>query len=229
LSRTPGTLAGPPGAADRRILRHGLRVLLEQTKEDTVNEKDVFILADEALKNVVDQIRDDQWHSLVPDDMSPRRPGVTLRQIINYHAYDDAWVPDVLAGKTMDDVGSTWDGDLLGDHPKLNFASIVETAVMTVRGFDDLDRTVHLSYGDYPAREYLRHITSFRGLRVYDIAKFIGADTTMPGDLVLGLWDEIAPDAEQWRQMGVFGPAVDVPETAPLQDRLLGLTGRRPR
>jgi len=194
-----------------------------------VNEKDVFILADEALNAVVGQIRDDQWDSPVPDDMAPRQPGMTLRQIVNYHAYDDAWVPDVLEGKTIDDVDTRWDGDLLGDHPKLNFASIVETAVMTVRGFDDVDRSVHLSYGDFPAREYLKHITSFRGLRVYDIARFIGADTTMPDDLVLGLWDEIAPEAEQWRQMGVFGPAVEVPETAPLQDRLLGLTGRRPR
>jgi len=194
-----------------------------------VNEKDVFILADEALNAVVGQIRDDQWDSPVPDDMAPRQPGMTLRQIVNYHAYDDAWVPDVLEGKTIDDVDTRWDGDLLGDHPKLNFASIVETAVMTVRGFDDVDRSVHLSYGDFPAREYLKHITSFRGLRVYDIARFIGADTTMPGDLVQGLWGEIALEAEQWRQMGVFGPAVEVPETAPLQDRLLGLTGRRPR
>ncbi|HZL04461.1 MAG TPA: hypothetical protein VFE45_03410 [Coriobacteriia bacterium] len=194
-----------------------------------MNEKDVFILADEALKNVVGQIRDDQWDTRVPDDMAPRQPGVTLRRIINYHAYDDAWVPDVLAGRTIAEVGTKWDGDLLGDHPKLNFAGIVETAVMSVRDFDDLDRTVHLSYGEYPAREYLKHITYFRGLRVYDIAKFIDADTTMPDDLVQGLWDEIAPAAEQWRQMGVFGPAVEVAESAPLQDRLLGLTGRRPR
>jgi hypothetical protein len=202
--------------------------VLQQTKEDIVNEKDVFILADEALKNVVDQIRDEQWERRVPDDMSARQPGLTLRQIINYHAYDDAWVPDVLAGKTIEEVGDKYDGDLLGDHPKLNFAAIVETAVLTVRTFDDLDMTVHLSYGDYPACEYLKHITSFRGLRVFDISRFIGADTTMPGDLVQGLWDEIAPDAELWRQMGVFGPAVQVPETASLQDRLLGLTGRRP-
>jgi len=194
-----------------------------------VNEKDVFILADEALKDVVDQIRDDQWDKRVPDDMSPRQPGADLRRIINYHAYDDAWVPDVLAGKTIEEVGTQWDGDLLGDHPKLNFASIVETAVMTVRGYDDLDKVVHLSYGDFPAREYLKHITYFRGLRAHDIAKFIGADVTLPDDLVQGLWDEISPQAEQWRQMGVFGPAVEVPETAPLQDRLLGLTGRRPR
>ena len=193
-----------------------------------MNEIDVFILADEALRSVVDQIRDDQWEQRVPDDMT-RKPGTTLRQTINYHAYDDAWVPDVLAGRTIAEVGDKYDGDLLGDHPKLTFASIVETAVLTVRAFDDLDRIVHLSYGDYPAREYLKHITSFRGLRAYDIARFIGADTTLPDDLVRGLWDEIAPDAEQWRQMGVFGPAITVPETAPLQDRLLGLTGRRPR
>ncbi|MFA4966133.1 MAG: hypothetical protein WC709_10950, partial [Thermoleophilia bacterium] len=191
-----------------------------------MNEKDVFILADEALKHVVDQIRDEQWDNVVPDELTPRQPGSTLRRVIDYHAYDDAWVPDVLAGRTKEEVGDKYEADLLGDHPKLNFASIAESAVLAVRAFDDLDRTVHLSYGDYPAREYLKHISCFRGLRVCDIARFIGADTVMPAELVRGLWDEIAPEAEQWRQMGVFGPAVEVPEDAPLQDRLLGLTGR---
>jgi uncharacterized protein (TIGR03086 family) len=192
-----------------------------------VTEQEVFILADQALKAVVDQIRDDQWDLQVPDDMT-RRPGTTLRQTINYHAYDDAWVPDVLAGRTIEEVGDEHDGDLLGDHPKLNFASIVETAVLAVRSFEDPDRTVHLSYGDWPAREYLKHITSFRGLRAYDIAKFIGVDPTLPVDLVQGLWEVLSPQAEEWRKMGVFGPAVAVPDDAPLQDRLLGLTGRQP-
>ena len=136
-----------------------------------MDERDVFILADEALKGVVDQIRDDQWGLIVPPEIAPRRPGSTLRTIINYHAYDDAWVPDVLAGRTIEEVGAKWDGDLLGDHPKLNFASIVETAVIAVRDFDDLERIVHLTYGDYPAREYLKHVTSFRGLRSWDLAR----------------------------------------------------------
>lgn len=192
-----------------------------------MTEQDVFILADQALKAVVEQIRDDQWDLVVPDDMT-RKPGITLRELIDYHAYDDAWVPDVLAGRTIEEVGDKYAGDLLGDHPKLNFASIVETAVLAVRAFDDPDRTVHLSYGDWPAREYLKHITSFRGLRTHDIAKLIGADTTLPPDLVQGLWDEIAPSAEEWRKLGVYGPAVAVAEDAPLQDRLLGLTGRQP-
>jgi len=193
-----------------------------------VDERDVFILADEALKGVVDQIREDQWDLAVPTEMTPRLPGSSLRKVIAYHAYDDAWVPDVLAGRTVEEVGAEWDGDLLGDHPKLNFASIVETAVLAVRGFDDLDRIVHLSCGDYPAREYLKHITSFRGLRVYDLSLFIGAGATMPAALVQGLWDELSPRAEEWRELGVYGPRVVVPDDAPLQDRLLGLTGRQP-
>ena len=72
-------------------------------------------------------------------------------------------------------------------------------------------------------------ITYFRGSRVYDIARFIGADTTMPADLVQGLWDVLSPQAEEWRKLGVFGPAVKVPDDAPLQNRLLALMGRDPQ
>ena len=57
----------------------------------------------------------------------------------------------------------------------------------------------------------------------------IGADTTLPDDLVQGLWEEISPHAEEWRAIGVFPAAVEVPDDAPLQERLLGFTGREPR
>ena len=191
--------------------------------------QDVFILADQALLGVVEQIGDDQWDAVVPTEMTPRQPGSTLRQVINYHAQDDAWVPDVLNGKTIAEVGDAHDGDLLGDAPKAAFARTAAAAIAAVRAFTDLDKTLHLSYGDYPAGEYLTHITYFRGGRVYDIARFIGADAIMPADLVQGLWDEPAPHAEEWRAIGVFGPAVENPDDAPLQDRLLALTGRDPR
>ena len=92
----------------------------------------------------------------------------------------------------------------------------------------DLESTVHCSFGDYTTREYLWQINSFRGLRAHDIAVVIGVDPTLPGELVQGLWDEIGPHAEEWRTIGVFPAAVPVSADAPLQDRLLGLTGRTP-
>lgn len=190
-----------------------------------MTEPEVFILAEQALQNVIDQIRDDQWEKITGPELSERRPEATLRELINYHAYDDAWVPDVLAGKTAEEVGDKYGGDLLGSDPKGNYAGITAAAQEVARNFTDLDKTVHLSYGDFPAREYLKHITSFRGFRAWSIARFIGASDKLPDELVQGLWDEIVPNVEDWRAMGVYGPAVTVADDADLQTKLLAITG----
>ena len=51
----------------------------------------------------------------------------------------------------------------------------------------------------------------------------------MPDELVQGVWEQLMPNIEQWRAIGVFGPAVEVSPEASLQDKLLGLSGRQPR
>lgn len=192
-----------------------------------------FVLADQALDAVVQQIRDDQWDMTMPDTFARAdKPGepVTLRQIIRYHAYDEAWMPDMLAGRRMDEVGRTaFDGDLLGEDPRASFADLVAKGIAAAEGVTDLDRVVHWSYGDFPLRDGLWHVISFRGLRAIDLARVIGVDDSLDPDLVRAMWDEFEPHAEQWRAMGVFGPKVDVAQDAPLQERLLGLTGRAPR
>jgi uncharacterized protein (TIGR03086 family) len=149
--------------------------------------------------------------------------------VIAYHAYDDAWVPDMLAGQTMDEAGKDkFDGDLLGDDPVGRFSAIVDAACAAARDVPDLDAVAHLSFGDYPVREYFWQITSFRALRAHDIAKALGQEVDLEPELVQGVWDEVSPHAEEWRTIGVFPAAVPVPEGAPLLDRLLGLTGRQP-
>ncbi|GAC1615197.1 MAG: hypothetical protein NVS9B1_24960 [Candidatus Dormibacteraceae bacterium] len=197
-----------------------------------MTEPEVFQLADRALDSVVARIRDDQWDSPMPPNFARRATDKvpTLREIINYHAYDDAWVPDMLAGRTMAEVGGdSFKGDLLGADPKGNFASLVDAACAAAASVTDLDRTVHLSFGDYSTRAYFWQINMFRGLRAHDIAGIIGVDAGLPDALVQGIWDEVCPHAEEWRAIGVVPAAVSVPADAPLLDRLLGLTGRPPR
>jgi hypothetical protein len=196
-----------------------------------MNEPDVFVLADRALDGVVARIADDQWAMTMPPSFATRGDdGVpTLRDVIAYHAYDDAWVPDMLAGRTMEEAGKdTFDGDLLGADPLSSFAAIVEKACAATRKVSDLGATVHCSFGDYTVREYLWQINSFRGLRAHDIARVIGVDAGLSDALIQGIWDEVSPHAEQWRTIGVFPATVPVAEDAPLLDRLLGLTGRTP-
>lgn len=197
-------------------------------------EPEVFQLADRALGRVVARIAPDQWDVILPAEgftTSSRPEPPSLRALVNYHAYDDAWVPDMVAGRTMAEAGAgKFDGDLLGDDPVASFDAIVERACAAAAALTvtDLDRTAHLSFGDYTVREYFWQINQFRGLRAYDIAQVIGVDAALPEALVQGLWDELVPHVEEWRTIGIFPAAVPVPADAPLLDRLLGLTGRDP-
>ena len=153
----------------------------------------------------------------------------TLRELVNDHAYDDAWVPDMLAGLTMVEAGADkFDGDLLGDDPVRRFEAIVERACTAAGAVGDLDAVTHLSFGDYPVREYFWQINQFRALRAHDIAQVIEVDAGLPAELVQGIWDELCPVIEEWRTIGIFPAAVPVPDDAPPLDRLLGLTGRQP-
>lgn len=196
----------------------------EQLEVGKMTIQELFIRSNEELGKVIDQISDDQWDITMPAGITSKP--ASLREAVNYHAYDDAWVPDVLAGKTKEEVGDKFEHVLTSSNPKQEYAKYNAAAVEAVSNFEDLDKTVHLSYGEFSAREYLQHIISFRGFRVYDIAKLIGADTRMADDLVQGLWDELVPEIESYRQMGVFPPAIDAPEGADSQAKLLALVGR---
>ena len=199
--------------------------------EPEMAEPDVFQLADRALARVVAQITHEQWDMILPGSFATRsRPEPpSLRTLVNYHAYDDAWVPDMLAGLTMEAAGSEkFDGDLLGDDPVASFEAIVEKACAAAAAVTDLDAVAHLSFGDYSVREYFWQINQFRALRAHDIAREIGVAAGLEDELVQGVWDEVSPHAEEWRAIGVYPAAVAVPEDAPLLQRLLGLTGRQP-
>lgn len=77
-------------------------------------------------------------------------------------------------------------------------------------------------------------------LHGWDLARATGQDETMDPEDVARLWAITAAIPaelmEKYRTPGAFGPGVEVygpqvqvPEDAPLQDRLLGLIGRHPR
>lgn len=62
----------------------------------------------------------------------------------------------------------------------------------------------------------------------WDLARGTGQDVEWPDDVVRATYDATAEIAPLGRQMGLFGPVVDVPADAPAFDRLLAVTGRDP-
>ncbi|GLW07634.1 TIGR03086 family protein [Microtetraspora sp. NBRC 13810] len=62
----------------------------------------------------------------------------------------------------------------------------------------------------------------------WDLAQATGRPTTWDDGLVAYTLEELAKSVEQGRKMGVYGPEVPVPASAPPLDRVLALTGRDP-
>jgi uncharacterized protein (TIGR03086 family) len=189
-----------------------------------MKQKELFLQADAALRSVIDRITPAQLALPSPAEWS-QKPDPTVRDIIADHARDEAWVPDVLAGRTSEEVGDRYDGDLLGDDPIASYDRINDLATAAVNRDLDPDKTVHLSYGDFPLAVYLEHISTYRAFQAWLIPKHLGIDYSLPADLVDGLWEQVLPQIDYWRSVGVFGPEVDVPAGADRQTQLLGKTG----
>lgn len=71
-----------------------------------MNPQDLFLMSDAALRDVIDTIDRDQLSLAAPAEWS-RKPNPTLRDIVAYHAFDEAWVPDVRPGRSGTSSAST--------------------------------------------------------------------------------------------------------------------------
>ncbi|TFC13234.1 hypothetical protein E3O19_12220 [Cryobacterium algoritolerans] len=189
-----------------------------------MKQRELFLQSDAALRSVIDRITPAQLALPAPGDWS-RTKNPSLRDILADHARDEAWLPAVLAGRTIAEVGDDYAGDLLGDDPIGAYDRLGDLATTAVSADLDPEKTVHLSYGDFPLADYLQHMSIYRAFQAWSIAKLIGLDYTMPAPLVENLWEQIGPEIPAWREMGVFGPEVDVAPDADRETQLLGKTG----
>lgn len=94
-----------------------------------------------------------------------------------------------------------------------------------------LGRTVaHPVMGDISSARFLGMRVGDALLHAWDLARAINADDELAADLVAEVWTNMSPMAGFIGQSGFFGsgPSGEVGEDAPLQARLLDLSGRRP-
>lgn len=189
-----------------------------------MKQRELFLQADAALRSVVDRITPDQLDLAAPADWAVT-PNPTLRDVLAAHARDEAWVPDVLAGRTIEDAGGSYDGDLLGDHPIARYDALNDRATAAVGEDIDPDTIVHLSYGDFPVSAYLEHISIYRAFQAWSIARHLGWEYSLPEPLVELLWEVIGPQIDGFREMGVFPPEVEVPAGSDRETQLLGRAG----
>jgi uncharacterized protein (TIGR03086 family) len=134
----------------------------------------------------------------------------------------DGSVPD-------DKVVQLMTGDNIGDDYKQAFEASAAHATEAFEAPGALDRIVTLPFGEMPARAALDIAVFDLTTHAWDLARATGQSTSLDPE-VLGTALEIAQGmlSDDYRAMGMFGPVVEVPDDAPVQDRLAAFTGRTP-
>jgi uncharacterized protein (TIGR03086 family) len=170
----------------------------------------------------VRQVKPDQW----------RGPTACtdwdVHALVNHVVNEDRWTVPLFGGATIADVGDRFDGDLLGDDPVASASDAAKQAEAAVAEPGAVDKVVHLSFGDTPAEEYLRQLLADHLVHAWDVAAAIGADRSLPDDLVRECATWFADREPLYRSGGAIAARVEVADGASEQDRLIAAFGRDP-
>ncbi len=151
-----------------------------------------------------------------------------VRELVNHVVGEDAWTPSLLGGATIAEVGTRFDGDLLGADPAGAARDAAAEAVAAVGHHLPTGGTVHLSYGDEDMAEYVSQLAADHLIHAWDLAVATGADTALDPELVAAVAGWFADREELYRGAGVTGPRAEITSDDPA-DRLLAAFGRLPR
>jgi len=197
-----------------------------------LQEAELFVMAEEMLVEVLGRIRPADRDIVLPPLFE--EPGVDqpapIWRVVQLYARDDAWVPDLLSGRTIDEVGrDRFDGDLLGDDPRASITRIAGAAMAAAREVTDGDVIVHASHGDISTRTFLKRLTIARSLVAHYVATYLGSTACpLPEELARPLWEVTAPEADMWRALGFFRDPMPLPEHVSWRDRFMLTAGHLP-
>jgi uncharacterized protein (TIGR03086 family) len=182
---------------------------------------DRFARAVDGFDRHVQTIGGAQWHDETPDD------DWDVRMLVNHVAVEQLWVPPLLDGATVADIGDRFDGDQLGDDPAGGWSAAVDASRAAFGSDGALDGTVQLSAGPKSVAEYCWEMTVDALIHSWDLARAIGGDEALDAELVELTYESILPIADQLQATGMYAAPVLVSADADLQTRLLALFGRR--
>ena len=194
------------------------------TDESTVTEgSDLRRLHQQASARfdaLVHAVRAEQWQLPTPC------AGWTVRDLVNHVVAENLWTAPLMDGATIADVGDAYDGDVLGDDPVAAWDAAAASARQAVDAPGAVERTVHLSFGDTPATEYVNQLFADHLIHGWDLAQAIGADARLEPELVAACGSWFDTVEETYRQAGAIGPRPLVTVGADAQAQLLARFGR---
>jgi len=169
----------------------------------------------------VGEIQAGQWEAATPDTEW------SVRDLVSHIVSEDLWAPPLFAGATIGEVGDRFDGDVLGPDPQQAWQAASADALAAAGAPGAMDRTVHLSFGDFPGREYALQLFADHLIHAWDLARAIGADERLDPALVGACSDWFTALEHAYRGAGASAGPPAIGAGADAQTRLLAMFGRQ--
>jgi uncharacterized protein (TIGR03086 family) len=182
--------------------------------------KDLFKKGTTIYGDAVHATGKDQWHLPTPCTEWD------VRALVHHLTYEMVWVRPMLEGKTIAEVGDRFEGDLLGEDPTSAWDRAAADALAALDDLASIQNVTHLSFGDFPAEEYLNQVLFDLHIHSWDLRTGIGVDPTLDGDLTDYLYPWAKKAMAGYRAAGVVAPAPPTADDASMQTKLLAESGR---
>jgi uncharacterized protein (TIGR03086 family) len=153
----------------------------------------------------------------------------TVRDLISHVVGESIMSVRLLRGADAEETVYGLDGDMLGADASAAFATAASAEREAFEECGATERIVHHPAMDMAGAQLLRFRIGGLTLHAWDLARGVGGDEILDAELVEAVWAQLSPMTPFIAQTGVFGvgPSGEVGEDAPLQARLLDLSGRR--
>jgi uncharacterized protein (TIGR03086 family) len=151
----------------------------------------------------------------------------TVRDLVNHLVGEDLWTKPLADGKTLEEVGDAFEGDVLGDAPVAKAVAAADEAIDAVERRLPEGQKVHLSYGLEDIGEYICQLRADHLIHGWDLAAATGQDRTLDPDVVAAVAQWFRNREDIYRRGGAIADrpaaAADSPEA-----ELLVAFGRDP-
>lgn len=176
----------------------------------------------DSIGPIVAGIREDQWELPTPCE------GWTVRELLNHIVAGNLWAAALGRGRTIDEVGSALDGDVLRADPVAAYEMSAESAASVFELPGALDAPCAVSYGPVPGSVYAGHRFIDVLIHGWDLASATGQPTDLDPGLVAACWDVLRPQLSLLQASGAFGEAKPVSgaDQSESQASLLAALGR---
>ncbi|MCJ1713115.1 TIGR03086 family metal-binding protein [Curtobacterium sp. VKM Ac-2922] len=152
----------------------------------------------------------------------------TTRDLVTHVIDEQRWIPLLLTGCDYSQAKDDLAVEPIGDDLVAAWDRFAGAATASWHESAQ-DTPVHLETDVVTAGEYLAEQTSDITIHTWDLARATGSDDHLPDALVHAVWQHFEPQIESLAATGLYAAPVEVDDDAPLQVRLLAVTGRDAR